>query len=545
MAAKIAVIGSVNGQFSAVFAKLAALHTKNNFSFAIIAGDLFGDESAQKQYAEELSKLLDGQISVPLTTYFTIGRNALPASVLDRLKDDNSEVCPNLQFLGRRTTFKTTEGIRIVALGGAHQPHDKAKAAIADFAPAYTDVDAKMLRGANKADILITSDWPKGITLGSSASRLTSEGSSEQESIADLCSRLQPRYHFSIGDSFYEREPFFHTREDDAAGYKTTRFLSLAPFGNPDKQKWIYAFSLDTNAALPATITAGTTASPLGQSNGNKKRKADDRQTFSRFGDQNGHAGHRSNKKVRSMKLPSDCFFCLSSPNAATHLVTSIGDSSYLTTAKGPLPTDSTFTALNFPGHMIIIPLEHSPSAAAIADPESRKATIREMQRYRQAMQKMLATRNKDVPAEQRLGAVSWEISRAGGIHYHQQFMPVAQHRVIKEHVQAAFGLQAQDDSYPEFEKKTVEHGQEDEIETEDCLRVWIAACSEEVVTETQMTLYLDAGFRFDLQYPRKVMAKLLELDTRRDWHNCGQTEAEETADAEAFKDAFKEWDFA
>ncbi|KAF2152629.1 hypothetical protein K461DRAFT_241932 [Myriangium duriaei CBS 260.36] len=545
MAAKIAVVGSVNGQLSAVFAKLATLHAKNQFAFAIIAGDLFGDGSNQAKHTDDISKLLAGKIEVPLTTYFALRHNALPAQILDRLKADE-EICPNLHFLGRRTTFKTTEGIRIVALGGAHEPaQPAAENPLDEYSPNYSDTDAKVLRGATNADILITSDWPKGVTTGSSTRLTSPDGFFEQPSVADLCSVLKPRYHFSSGDTFYEREPFFHVRQDDTAGYQTTRFLSLAPYGNATKQKWIYAFSLDTKAILPATIPSGTTASPLEISSGDKKRKAKDQpQSFSRFGTQNGNAGHRSNKKARGPPAPSECFFCLSNPNAATHLITSIGDNAYLTTAKGPLSTSTTFSALDFPGHMLIIPLEHSPSASAITDTDSRRSTINEMRRYRRALQTMISNRSKT--SEQQLGAVTWEIARAGGIHFHQQVMPVDRETITKGLVEAAFKVQAENESYPRFESQAITKDEdEEEFERQDYFRVWIADCAEDGPEETQLTLYLDAGFRFDLQFPRKVLAKLLGLEGRMDWRNCGQSEAEEVADAEAFKVAFKEWDFA
>lgn len=533
----------MNGQLSAVFAKLATLHAKNQFSFAIIVGDLFGDEAAHETHSNEISRLLAGQIEVPLTTYFALGPHTLPAAIEERLKADE-EICPNLSFLGRRTTIKTADGLRIVALGGVHEVSSSAETkAIDEYAPRYNDTDAKILKGATNADILITSDWPKDVQVGSKISLATSEGFMERQSVAELCAKLKPRYHFSTADAFYEREPFFYAREDETAGYQTTRFLSLAPYGNPTKQKWIYAFTLDTKAALPTTPPAGATASPLQLSNIYKKRKANE--NFTRFDNQNGHSGHRSGKKSKRVPpAPSECFFCLSNPNVATHLITSIGDNAYLTTAKGPLSTASTFPALDFPGHMLIIPLDHSPSASAIAEADSRQATVHEMRRYRRALQRMLSERSKDRPEDERLGLATWEISRAGGIHFHQQCMPVSRSTIQKGLVEAAFKVQAQNDSYPQLESKRLSEAEEDseDVEREDYFRAWIADCTGEDVQ--QLTLYLEHGFRFDLQFPRKVLARLLGLEGRMDWRDCGQGEAEETGDAEAFKRGFKEFDF-
>jgi hypothetical protein len=61
------------------FSKIGALHAKNEFTFAIISGDLFGEDN------DEITDLLDGKIIVPLPTYFTIGLNQFPQRVIDKL----------------------------------------------------------------------------------------------------------------------------------------------------------------------------------------------------------------------------------------------------------------------------------------------------------------------------------------------------------------------------------------------------------------------------------------------------------------------------
>jgi hypothetical protein len=63
--------------------------------------------------------------------------------------------------------------------------------------------------------------------------------------------------------------------------------------------------------------------------------------------------------------------------------------------------------------------------------------------------------------------------------------------------------------------------------------------------SDVEMRLPLDPSFRFDLQFGRRVMAKLLELEGRADWHDCWQSHEDEVADAEEFKGAFKEFDFS
>lgn len=76
------VVGNVNGQLKSLSAKLSTLHDKNNFSFAIVAGDLFDEDD------NIVADLLDEKISIPLPTYFTVGVKPLPRRVVDRLSKD-------------------------------------------------------------------------------------------------------------------------------------------------------------------------------------------------------------------------------------------------------------------------------------------------------------------------------------------------------------------------------------------------------------------------------------------------------------------------
>lgn len=514
------------------------MHAKNAFAFAIIVGDLFADPpNASPEEISQLDQLLDGKVDIALPVYFALGRRELPAEVQQRLSANAGELCSNLYFLGRRTTVKTSEGVKIVALGGAHMDAVPDKSLITECSPSHTSEDIKVLRGANTADVLVTSEWPADIRTGSNVS-YTGEETVSQQGVADLCTFLKPRYHFSSSEGFLEREPFFHAQSEDDSGYQVTRFISLAPYGNAAKQKWIYAFTLDTSVAPSPTVPAGVTASPL--SFVSKKRKAVEpqAQSFSRFSGGDGGRQRGRNKRARPTPNPSECFFCLSNPNIASHLISSIGNSAYLTTAKGPLPTPRTFPTLGFPGHMLIIPLEHSPTLGAIQDQDSKKETIAEMHRYRLALQNMLTKRSEDAAEKDKLGAVTWEISRVGGIHIHWQFMPVPQDLIRKGLVEAGFKVEAENQSYPAFESSSVST---DVAAEGDCFRaaIW------DGVEEKNMVLPLDSSFRFDLQFGRRVLAKLLGLEGRSHWQDCGQSEAEEKTDVETFKAAFMPFDFS
>lgn len=552
------VIGNVNCELREVFTKLAKLQAKQNFAFAIIAGDLFGDCTSEKEL-DEVTGLLHENIVVPLPTYFTLGSRPLPTRVVEKI-EAKDEVCSNLYFLGKRGSLKTAEGIRLVALGGALDSSGKASNR---FDPTYAESDAKALYGSKDTDILITHDWPKSIRDGSKVALPDTTTPTETQYIADLCSTLKPRYHISTSDAFYEREPFFHLPDEDSPDTKPlTRFLSLAPYSKTSKQKWMYAFTLDPKATAPMTIPAGTTASPLSTTQTAKRKNLPSQQESYRRFAVDDTTDHRPRKRARGPPPgPEQCFFCLSNPNLATHLITSIGNESYLTTAKGPLPSAETFPELGFPGHMLIIPFTHTPSLNTVTDREARVSTYDEMQRYRHALESMLQYRAK----EGALGAVTFEISRANGIHVHWQFVPVAAETVQRGLVEAAFKVEAENLQYPKFE----EPSDDPSSEPGDFFRVWISApplpqfgdtqdnppgdthdttqdiTQGEKWTDKSLLLPLSPDFRFDLQFGRRVLAKLMGLEKRIHWKNAVQTVSDEESDATAFKEAFKAFDFS
>jgi hypothetical protein len=534
------VIGDVNGQCKAVFQKLGALHAKNNFAFAIIAGSLFGNaEDVSDAGASDVESLLDGKIQIPLPTYFTLPPHPLPPAVVDKLETSNDELCHNLFFLGKRSVTKTSEGIRIVALGGQLDPNIIAGQSKDKYPPFYGDTDAKILRGATTADILITSEWPEDILKRSRVEFKPDVQPTSRQCIADLDAILKPRYHFSTsGSTFYEREPFFHSPSDETDNlYPITRFISMAAYGNTNKQKWIYAFSIDPSASHPVSPPAGSTACPVIVSE--KKRPAPEHREQALVYD-DGSRGRRPHKRRkgenRGPLSASECFFCLANENIATHLVTSIGDNAYITTAKGPLSTPQTFAKLGFPCHMLIIPFTHQPTLGSMEE-EERQATYAEMQKYRIAMNRMLNS-----AAAEEYGSVTWEVSKSSLPHTHWQYLPVPAELIRKGLVEAAFKALAENMHWPSFEKMDVADGFE---ETSDFFRVLIWDPKNDPVKQTSYVLRFDEKIRFHSQFGREVLAKLLRLDKRIDWRDCGQTQAEEEQDVEKFKEAFKDFDFA
>merc|ERR1712070_287482 len=134
---------------------------------------------------------------------------------------------------------------------------------------------------------------------------------------------------------------------------------------------------------------------------------------------------------------------------------------------------------------------------------------------------------------------MGWEISRAGGVHLHWQFLPVPIDLIQRGLVEAGFEVEAENsEGYPKFAKS---HGEMEQAEEGDFLKIMIWSES----LRKEMVLPIDKSFRFDLQFPRRVMGKLLGLQQRAHWKDCPQTHAEEEADAQALKEVFKPFDFS
>jgi hypothetical protein len=453
------------------------------------------------------------------------------------------QICENLHFLGKRSITKTSEGIRIVALGGFLDENIVGGLSKEQYLPFHTIGDAKALYGANSADILLTTTWPASINKGSKALPKGVTVPLAQEHIAELCATLKPRYHFSRSGFFFEREPFFHNPTQDTPDVRPlTRFISLAPQGNEMKEKALYAFSLSASSDPTAPLPDGTTASPLTS----KKRKSLEPDPYSRYSnsDDRGYRykrgkGHRGQRQPPPG--PSECFFCLSNPTLATHLISSIGEDSYLTIAKGPLTTSESNArfGVNYPAHALIIPLTHSATLALIPDEDNAKEkTFAEMNRFKIALHNMIAE-----VSDNKLGAVTYEISKANGVHTHWQFIPMPEDLIRKGLVEAAFRVEAENLSYPSFKVRDPRIGQDEG----DFFRVWIWTPPSEEETEGStkcLTMQFDETLRFSLQFGRTVLAKLLGLEKRIQWRDCAQSEEEEKRDIAAFKVAFKDFDF-
>lgn len=551
------VVGAIQGHLRSAVQKISKLHSKQNFSLVLIVGDVFGEgEDAEN----ETTALLNGEFSITIPTYFTVGDVALPDKVIEKLQD-NDEVCPNLIYLGRKGVFTTSEGIRIAYLGGC-LISDSTDVTLGKYDPLFKESEAKSLYGAHSAHILITNQWPSHVTrLSKMIVPENVDSDKGVQAIANLSSTLRPWYHFSSSPAaMWEREPYNNYQDYNSLDEPVvTRFKSLAGAQGPTKE-WMAAFSLDTSRAPKAELPG---ESPFLRQETQRKRPADagdNQQSYSRY--ENGSHGHysgRHRKKAR-VKDPNDCFMCLNKPGFKTHMVVSIGDDSLVTILRGPLPLPTTFPQLSSTGHVMIIPHYHAADEIAHGRrPNDEVASeFIEMNKFRIALSNMIGSKS-----DGKLGAVCWEVNRTGIRHHHWQLIAIQAEHVRKGLVDAAFKVSREKYNYPSFQNCEPDQQLE---QRNDYFRVWTwspttdpVKMADHVGTNTDEDMGATKSMYFPLQsadqsfniwFGREVVAGLLQLEQRVDWRTCllaneHDEQSAEEQDAEGLKKDFEEFDFA
>ncbi|CDZ96519.1 Uncharacterized conserved protein [Phaffia rhodozyma] len=243
---------------------------------------------------------------------------------------------------------------------------------------------------------------------------------------------------------------------------------------------------------------------------------------------------------------PAECWFCLSNPKVTKHLIVSIGTETYVTLPKGQLPPTASATKMvqnkvtglpEMPagseqpglvpggGHVLIIPISHYPTVLSIPK-EDAVGIESEIEKTKAALAKCYKVYNS-VP-------VVFEVGRSGGRggHAHLQIVPVpltavSQIESVFREEGAKLGINFESDA--DVALNSIGTGGRDSYFRVDF--------------PNGKLIHLIRGTGFNLQFGRTVLAKLLEIPHRVDWKACAQTDAEEKADAVAFKKAYAQFD--
>ncbi|KAI0032827.1 nuclear protein, partial [Vararia minispora EC-137] len=250
--------------------------------------------------------------------------------------------------------------------------------------------------------------------------------------------------------------------------------------------------------------------------------------------DPHEHGGRGRGRRPPPREIgPGECWFCLSNPALAKHLIVAIGSECYLTLPKGQLvPTHTARDAPpgaqipNVPGggHLLIVPIAHFTTLSSIPA-ELRTSVLGETAKYKTALRAFYSKHHT--------AGVFFEVGRlsAKGGHAHVQAVPIP--LSISKDVERAFreageikGVAFEDEA-PDSPMPGTEAGSYFRVELPDGRRI---------------VHWMREGAPFSLQFGRRqVLASLMKLEDRVDWKEC--SDDEDKADAQAFKTAFAPFD--
>jgi len=194
--------------------------------------------------------------------------------------------------------------------------------------------------------------------------------------------------------------------------------------------------------------------------------------------------------------IAEQCWFCTSSTQFESHLVTVVGDETYLTIAKGQL----------VPHHSLLVPVAHKASSLDLSAAEAA-----EVRSYVSAVRRCFAARGEALLTFERyLGGSS---NRAQFEHMHLQLVPLPH--------DAANGAREA------FEREGASRGVRFELlaagtRLSDALPTPEPFFAVELPSgETLLHRLATNQRRHPLQFGREVIAKLIGKPERSDWKRC------------------------
>lgn len=366
-----------------------------------------------------------------------------------------------------------------------------------------------------EVDLLCSVDWPREIA---AHERLTLVGS---DTVSAAARALHPRYHFAVGN---EPGRFLEFPMFKWSSTRTCRFVSLAR--EQQGSRWFYAFGLgvadDTSLAGENPYeTREISKRPFEETGPEGIKLARTESPLPRL-----ESSGVPQPPAPRVVAPSECYFCLSNPQVQTHMIVAIGQHSYVTVAKGPLPLPA--RDLKFSGHAIIIPIQHK---STLPDDE---ATREEVHRFMDTLAGAFLAAKYDT--------VFYEVSRDLNVHSHIQMVPVRKNADFGGALSVceARNLKFDRSQNLQFGKYT----EEDEkraavLATRNYIQFTLVSGS----LKTFFLALLDDK-PVDLQFPRRVLAHLMKLPKRVKWDRCQQSVGEEKREVLRFKAFYEKYDF-
>lgn len=517
MSMKILVTGDVDGNMATLFKKIESVNKKSGpFEMVLCVGSFFGAGNLGWQDYKS------GRLKVSLPVYILGPNSRDEVGCYPDL--EGSEICENVIYLGKQGCFTTNDGLRIAYMSGVNSVD-----ALAAKDYNYSIQNLQSLENSlhwddsryQGVDILLTSDWPRGISNRSQTKILTRDAELGSPLISRLALLSRPRYHFSgLHDECFERAPYRNHQSGAEQARHITRFVSLAKVGNKEKKKWLYAFNITPLKNLErAELVAqpqGATDVPFTQSDieiqGEKKQQFFYDMDAKMEDEGKGKKRKNDNDGGGGKKAPSGpCWFCLSSAEVEKHLIVSVGEHSYLAMAKGALTSD----------HVMILPIGHHQCSVNLPEEVSD-----EINKFKSALRKMFKKHGK-VP-------VFFERN------YKTQHLQIQVIPVIK-------------DDATLVTKQFIEQASAQEIDLNDIpSHVPVSQLAVQgqpyflVDTPNKETLFGRINPGFPIQFGRDVMCgpDLLDMPERVDWRNCKLEKEEETEQTKEFRKSFSAFDF-
>lgn len=497
------ILNPAEDNLEEIISKANAQHKKNGpFEAVILLGDV----------VTEASKLSASAPDVPI--YFSYGTKKC-TSIAGTEKGNNViEVSDRLFFFD--SYFHIEElpcGITLGFISGEELDDEK----LQKIKEAFQD---------KKIDILVTYKWPRTIARQQKLLLV------ESKAVDLIVEASKPRYHFAVGT---DKGRFFECKPFGWEGNNITRFISLGK-QNTDN-KWFYAFAMPAvanKADQVDTIENPFLLKDIPPSNAPKEVSATNKRSL----EDTNTAQENTVKKVKVVP-PDKCFFCLSNPNVEIHMVISIGKTSYMTIAKGPLSRPS--SGLTFSGHILIIPIEHLPTLRSKYSKIEDSEVFDEMSKYESAVARMFLEMSD-------LRMITFEVNRESNVHHHIQMVPVHKSalssfpKALEEKVQANNEIFTKNHKL-EFKKYTDRNAPEIiditnnhdfilfTIHMDDKREYWIAKIHDKSKT-------------IDLQFPRRVLSIVLRSPKRIHWEKCQQTRFREIQECEEFQKVYRDYDF-
>ncbi|XP_015392176.1 CWF19-like protein 1 isoform X3 [Panthera tigris] len=354
--------------------------------------------------------------------------------------------------------------------------------------------------------------------------------------ISGLATDLKPRYHFAaLEKTYYERLPYRNHIVLQETTQHATRFIALASVGNPEKKKYLYAFSIVPMKLMDAAELVkqppDVTENPYRKSGkeasmGKPIPAPEEESACQFFFDLNEKQGRKRSSTGRDSKSsphpkqprkppqpPGPCWFCLASPEVEKHLVVNIGTHCYLALAKGGLSDD----------HVLILPIGHYQSVVELS-----AEVVEEVEKYKVTLRRFFKSQGKRCVLFER---------NYKSHHLQLQVIPVPLSRCTTDDIKDAFVTQAEQQQIELLE--IPEHSDIKQIAQPGAAYFYVEL-------DTGEKLFHRIKKNFPLQFGREVLASeaILNIPDKSDWRQCQVSKEEEEMLARRFRKDFEPFDF-